>query len=30
VATIRLATRLSPSASATDEPPNFCTIKPMA
>src|SRR5690606_12136396 len=26
VSTIRLATRLMLSASATDEPPNFCTI----
>jgi hypothetical protein len=29
VATIRLATRFNPSASATEEPPNFCTIKPL-
>jgi hypothetical protein len=26
VATIRCATRLMPSASATDEPPYFCTM----
>ena len=29
VATMRPATRLSPSASATEEPPYFWTIKPM-
>ena len=28
MATIRLATRLMLSASATDEPPYFCTIRP--
>ena len=27
VSTMRLATRLMLSASATEEPPNFCTIK---
>ena len=27
VSTMRLATRLMLSASATDEPPNFCTIR---
>jgi hypothetical protein len=27
VSTILLATRLMLSASATDDPPNFCTIK---
>src|SRR5512142_1285919 len=30
VSTIRLATRLMPSASATEEPPYFCTIRPTA
>ena len=28
VSTMRLATRLMPSASATDEPPYFCTTRP--
>ena len=30
VSTMRLATRLMPSASATDEPPYFCTTRPTA
>ncbi|CAB4757330.1 unannotated protein [freshwater metagenome] len=29
LSTIRLATRKTPAASATDEPPNLATIKPI-